>query len=170
MAFLIRHSTCLSLINDILDLATVEAGLMVLENEPLDIHSVLFSMLGLVNERIRKNQLEVTFECDAAIGQIEADERRLKQVLYNLLSNAIKFTPAGGKIALGARREDDGIAVWVSDTGIGIAVGDQRQVFEKFSQGAGALNRQAGTGLGLSLVKNFVQLQGGRAGGHGVGT
>ena len=152
----------LSLINDILDLATVEAGLMVLENEPLDIHSVLFSMLGLVNERIRKNQLEVTFECDAAIGQIEADERRLKQVLYNLLSNAIKFTPAGGKITLGARRENDGIAIWVSDTGIGIAVGDQRQVFEKFSQGAGALNRQAGTGLGLSLVKNFVQLHGGR--------
>ena len=152
----------LSLINDILDLATVEAGLMVLEIEPLDVYSVLHSMLNLVNERIRKNQLDVTFDCDTAVGEIDADERRVKQVLYNLLSNAIKFTPAGGRVAVGARREDDGVAIWVSDTGIGIERGEQGRVFEKFAQGENALNRQTGTGLGLSLVKNFVELHGGR--------
>jgi signal transduction histidine kinase len=151
----------LSLINDILDLATVEAGLMVLEIESLDVHATLVSMLGLVQERARKKQLELALECERSIDPIEADERRVKQVIFNLLSNAIKFTPAGGTITIGADRSDEMVAVWVSDTGVGIDREEQNVVFDKFEQANNALARQTGTGLGLSLVKNFVELHGG---------
>ncbi len=152
----------LSLINDILDLATVEAGLMVLEIEPIDVHEVLVSMLSLIQERLRKKQLTIGFECPREIGEIQADERRVKQVIFNLLSNAIKFTPAGGALTLGAQRIDDMVAIWVEDTGIGIDRETLPTVFEKFAQADNALSRQSGTGLGLSLVKNFVELHGGR--------
>lgn len=152
----------LSLINDILDLATVEAGLMVLEVEAIDVHAVLHSMLSLIQERIRRKQLNVTFECAPDIGPLEADERRLKQVLYNLLSNAMKFTPTGGTITLGAKRNSEAISIWVADTGVGIDRDEQRVVFDKFYQADSALARQSGAGLGLSLVKKFVELHGGR--------
>jgi signal transduction histidine kinase len=151
----------LSLINDILDLATIEAGLIVLEIESVDLHGVLVSMLDLVQEAARKKRLELVLDCSRTIGRLEADERRLKQVLFNLLSNALKFTPAGGKVTLGARRNENSMTVWVADTGIGIEREEQKTVFEKFRRGASPLARQSGAGLGLSLVRYFVELHGG---------
>ena len=151
----------LSLINNILDLATIEAGLMVLEIESIDVHATLLSMLNLVQERVRAKQLQVAFDCDPDIGRMEADERRIKQIIFNLLNNATKYTPASGSMTLGARRDGDDIHIWVSDSGVGIAGEEHGQVFERFWQADNPLARQGGTGLGLSLVKNFVELHGG---------
>lgn len=152
----------LSLINNILDLATIEAGLMVLDIGTVDVRDMLKSMLNLTHERIQNKNLDVSFRCDQEVGRLDGDERRLKQVVFNLLSNAIKFTPSGGNIELGARREGDVIALWVSDTGIGIDREEFDRVFDKFSRASNTPARQSGTGLGLSLVKNFVELHGGR--------
>ena len=151
----------LSLINDILNLATIEAGLIQLEIELVDAHSVLVSMLNLVQEGARKERLDLVLDCPRSIGRLDADERRLKQVLFNLLSNALKFTPAGGRITLGARRNEQTMMFWVADTGVGIEREEQRYVFEKFHRGATPLARQSGAGLGLSLVRYFVELHGG---------
>jgi len=151
----------LSLINNILDLATIEAGLMVLEIESIDLRATLLSMLNLIQERVRTKRLHVVFDCAEDIGRMEADERRLKQIVFNLLNNAIKYTPAGGNITLGARVDGEDILVSVSDSGIGIAHEEHDQAFERFWQADNPLARQGGTGLGLSLVKNFVELHGG---------
>jgi signal transduction histidine kinase len=96
------------------------------------------------------------------LGELHADERKLKQILLNLLSNAVKFTPEGGKITVGARRVGDMVEVAVTDTGIGIAAADQAAVFEEFKQVGTDYTRKAeGTGLGLALTRKFVELHGG---------
>jgi signal transduction histidine kinase len=151
----------LTLINDILDLATIEAGYMLLETEHIDIHSLMVSVLGLTRERARKQGLNLEFDCPHDLGTLTADERRLKQALFNLISNAMKFTPPGGTIRLAARREADEIALVVADNGTGIPTEHQARVFEKFERG-NPQARQSGAGLGLSLVKSFVELHGGR--------
>ncbi|MGD9538257.1 MAG: PAS-domain containing protein [Alphaproteobacteria bacterium] len=151
----------LSLINDILDLATIEAGLISLEIESVDVHGILVSMLNLVQESARKQRLDLVLDCPQSIGRIDADERRLKQVLFNLLSNALKFTPEGGRVALGARRHEKTLTIWVADTGVGIERDEQKSVFDKFHRGLQPLARQSGAGLGLSLVRYFVELHGG---------
>jgi signal transduction histidine kinase len=151
----------LSLINDILDLATIEAGYMVLETERIDIHTLMASVLALTRERARKQNINLEFDCPPDLGTLAADERRLKQALFNLISNAIKFTPAGGTIRLGAHRENGDIRLVVADNGVGIPSEDQARVFEKFERG-NPQARQSGAGLGLSLVKSFIELHGGR--------
>jgi signal transduction histidine kinase/PAS domain-containing protein len=150
----------LSLINDILDLATIEAGYMTLETARVDIHDMLEGLLTLTRERARNQSLDLALHCPADIGDIEADERRLKQALFNLLSNAIKFTPPGGSIRLEAERDGDDMVLSVADTGVGIPMADQARVFEKFERGDPALT-QTGAGLGLSLVKSLIELHGG---------
>lgn len=151
----------LLLINDILDLATVEAGFMVLERRPVDLAALLASVANLTREWGRKQDLRIDVECDESLGSADADEKRLKQALFNLISNSIKFTPAGGRIVVAGRRRDGWIELSVSDTGIGIAPDDQGRVFDRFER-AHPNARQAGVGLGLSLVKSFVELHGGR--------
>ncbi|MBV9552298.1 MAG: PAS-domain containing protein, partial [Alphaproteobacteria bacterium] len=150
----------LSLINDILDLATIEAGYMTLETRRIDVHDMLQSVLTLTRERARNQNLDLTLECPAAIGAINADERRLKQAMFNLVSNAIKFTPSGGSIRIAARRDGPDLVLSVSDTGVGIPAAEQARVFEKFERGDPSLH-QTGAGLGLSLVKNLIELHGG---------
>ena len=118
-------------------------------------------MLNLVQERVRTKRLQVEFDCAEDIGRLEADERRLKQIVFNLLNNAIKYTPAGGEITLGASAKGSDILISVSDSGIGIAHDEHDHAFERFWQADNPLARQGGTGLGLSLVKNFVELHGG---------
>jgi signal transduction histidine kinase len=99
---------------------------------------------------------------DNQLGQIRADERKVRQVVLNLLSNAIKFTPEGGRIEVGAVPKDGSVEVSVSDTGIGIAPEDQEKVFEEFRQVGTAAKKIEGTGLGLTLCRKFVELHGGK--------
>ncbi len=150
----------LALINDILDLATIEAGYMEIDRKPVDIHALLSAVMTLVHERARAQDLHLEFDCAPDIGSVPGDERRLKQAVFNLVSNALQFTPAGGIVRLAARREGNRVALIVSDTGVGVAVEDQARIFDKFERAnphAGA----SGAGLGLSLVKSFIDLHGG---------
>jgi len=151
----------LSLINDILDLATIEAGYMTLETHPVEIGGMLEAVMTFTRERARNQDLSLSLHCPEDVGTIEADERRLKQALFNLISNAIKFTPPGGAIRLEAERKNGELILSVSDTGVGIPVADQERVFEKFERGHPQLY-QSGAGLGLSLVKSLIELHGGR--------
>jgi signal transduction histidine kinase len=99
---------------------------------------------------------------DNQLGQIQADERKIRQVLLNLLSNAIKFTPEGGRIEVRAQPRNGSVAVSVTDTGVGIAPEDQEAVFEEFRQVGTADKKVEGTGLGLALSRKFIQLHGGK--------
>ncbi len=151
----------LLLINDVLDLATIEAGRMALERESISVAVLMNAAKQMTAEWVRQQSLDIIIECPTDIGTFDVDAHRMKQVLFNLISNAIKYTPAGGRIKLEARRADEWIAMTVADTGIGIPEGDLDRVFGKFER-ANAQARQAGAGLGLSLVKSFVELHGGR--------
>ncbi|MCH2038442.1 MAG: ATP-binding protein [Rickettsiales bacterium] len=153
----------MSLINDTLDLASIEAGYMSLDVEEFDIFKSLTSVLVLIRERIRENGLEFSFDCEDNIGSMYGDERRFKQLVFKLLSNAIKFTEAGGSINLEAYNDNsDNVVISVADNGIGIPKEEQGVVFDKFykTESSKAYNR-SGAGLGLSVVKNFVELHGG---------
>jgi signal transduction histidine kinase len=152
----------LSLINDILDLSKIEAGRMELELTDFDLPTALDNALMLVRERAQRRSLTLRKDVDAEIGQIQGDERKIRQVVLNLLSNAIKFTPEGGRIQLAAVPRDGLVEVSVSDTGVGIAPEDQEKVFEEFSQVGTADKKVEGTGLGLTLCRKFVELHGGK--------
>ncbi len=152
----------LSLINDILDLAKVEAGRTELELSSFHLPSALENAMTLVRERAQRHGIALALKVDERLGAFVADERKLKQIVLNLLSNAVKFTPDGGRIDVAARLESDTIEVSVKDTGIGIAREDQQVVFEEFRQvGRNYTNKQEGTGLGLALTRKFVELHGG---------
>jgi signal transduction histidine kinase len=151
----------LSLINDILDLSKVEAGRMELELSTFALQPVLESGLVMVKERAQKQGVQLGLEVASDTGRIEADERKVKQVVFNLLSNAVKFTPAGGRVDVRAWRADGEIHVAVRDTGVGVAPEDQARIFEEFGQ-ARQRGAAEGTGLGLTLTKRFVELHGGR--------
>jgi signal transduction histidine kinase len=156
-----RH--LLTLINDILDLSKVEAGRMELEPATFDLPSAIGNAMTLVRERAQRHGIALGIAVDPGLGEIVADERKLKQILLNLLSNAVKFTPDGGRIDVTARREAGVVVISVRDTGIGIAPQDQETVFEAFRQvGRHYTNKQEGTGLGLTLTRKFVELHGGR--------
>ena len=151
----------LALINDILDVANIEAGYLQLEVGAVDMKALIHSVESLAHERLRNRQLTFETACAEDVGEVQADERRLKQALYNLVSNAVKFTPEGGSIAMTVARDGQEVVMTVSDTGIGIAPEDQARVFNKFERGHGA-HRQIGAGLGLALVKSLIELHGGR--------
>ena len=154
----------LSLINDILDLAKIEAGQIVLNINEVELKQVCQASLRMINELAHKKNQQVTLEINDGIGSIWADERRLKQVLVNLLSNAVKFTPENGKLGLEAQadREEKRIMITVWDHGIGISESDLTRLFRPFVQLDSGLAREApGTGLGLALVAQMVRLHGG---------
>jgi signal transduction histidine kinase len=149
--------TLMRLINDILDLATIDAGYMVLETGRVEVLGMLQAVVSLTRERARSRDLELELRCPPQIGAVEGDERRIKQALFNLISNSIKFTPPGGAISVEAVRQKDALLLTVADTGAGIPHADRARVYEKFERGV----RQTGTGLGLSLVKSLIELHGG---------
>jgi signal transduction histidine kinase len=159
----------LSLINDVLDLSKIEAGKMELDLSCFDLGLLLEHSATLVRERAQRHGLTLDIEVGEGLNEWVADARKVKQVAVNLLSNAVKFTPNGGRVSVRARHlnGENGLAgswaeVSVSDTGVGIAPGDQALVFEEFRQASGNVLRKAeGTGLGLALVKRFVELHGG---------
>jgi signal transduction histidine kinase len=152
----------LSLINGILDLSKIEAGRMELELTDFHLPTALDNALMLVRERAGRRSITLEMSVDERLGEIRADERKVRQVALNLLSNAIKFTPEGGRIKVTAVPKDGSVEVSVSDTGVGIAPEDQEAVFEEFRQVGTAEKKAEGTGLGLTLCRKFVELHGGR--------
>ena len=152
----------LSLINDILDLSKIEAGRMELELSDFHLPTALDSALTLVRERAGRRGIALHLSVDERLGQIQADERKVRQVVLNLLSNAIKFTPEGGRIEVRAAPKGGFAEVSVTDTGVGIAPEDQDAVFEEFRQVGTADKKVGGTGLGLTLCRKFVELHGGK--------
>jgi signal transduction histidine kinase len=153
----------LSLINDILDLAKVEAGHMELAIEKFDIPAAVENAVTLVRERASRHRVGLTVKIDGRLNSFAGDERKFKQILLNLLSNAVKFTPEGGHVSVAAEATDEGVQVSVNDTGVGIAPENQRAIFEAFHQVNGNYaTKREGTGLGLTLAKQFVEMHGGR--------
>ena len=189
-----RH--LLSLINDILDLAKVEAGKLEMDRTEVEIGELLKSSLIMVKEKAQENNVRLAIELEALPESISADERKLKQIVYNLLSNAVKFTPSGGVVVLRAGSGNGGlphedvtcpenlspsgrpgsfIQISVRDSGIGIKSEDVERIFDPFQQVADGLSRRyQGTGLGLSVTRQLVELHGGRiwaeSGGVGAGS
>ncbi|MGD8258957.1 MAG: ATP-binding protein [Desulfobacterales bacterium] len=167
----------LSLINDILDISKVEAGKLELQPSNVNLPDLLENCLIMIKEKALSHSIETVVNANGTPNEIVADERKLKQIMYNLLSNAAKFTPDGGKISVSAQKyrpkSEDGInsesnsqeaiKISVSDTGIGIRHNDLNRVFNPFEQlDSSASRRFQGTGLGLSLSKQLVELHGGK--------
>ncbi|OUS13905.1 hypothetical protein A9Q97_04415 [Rhodospirillales bacterium 47_12_T64] len=149
----------MTLINDILDLATIEAGYLHLDLSEIKVDHMLQHLYTIGHERARHRNIEVDIICNDDIGSVIVDERRLTQALYNLLLNAMKFSPEGGTVTVKASKDDE-LRISISDNGVGISKEDQERVFLKFERGQGHA-KQAGAGLGLSLVKSLVELHGG---------
>ena len=154
-----RH--LLSLIDDVLDLAKVEAGQIELKLAPFSLPETLENGVVIIRERATKAGVTVSLSADG-VGTIVGDERRVRQVIFNLLSNAVKFTPSGGSIAVTATQAGGEVQVSVRDTGPGIAPEDQARIFEEFQQAEAGKEQHEGTGLGLALSRRMVELHGGR--------
>ena len=134
---------------------------MELDRSDFDLAAAIGNTLSLVRERAQRRNIALASEVDPRIGNVHADERKVKQVLLNLLSNALKFTPEGGAIDVRADLRDTHVAIAVADTGVGIAPDDQAAVFEEFRQVGAASKKVEGTGLGLAISRKFVELHGG---------
>ncbi len=156
----------LELINDILDLSKIEAGKMTLQYESLDLQTVCEASLRMVNETAQQNGLRISTSITDEIKTIQADSRRLKQMLVNLLSNAVKFTPRGGNVGLEVQPENEhAIRFTVWDTGIGIFTDQLEKLFTPFVQVDSSLSRKYdGTGLGLALVRQLAEIHNGSIG------
>ncbi len=158
-----RH--LLSLINDILDLSKIEAGKMELDVEPVDVPSLIANALTIMKERAIKGGVTVTQTIAPGIVSLDADGRKLRQIVYNLLSNAVKFTPSGGSVRVEVTRVGEQVELAITDSGIGISPEGQARLFRPFEQLDGGISRRfEGTGLGLVMVKNLVELHGGTIG------
>jgi signal transduction histidine kinase len=152
----------LNLINDILDLAKIEAGKMQVRLEEFRIDDVGEGMLAMFRPLAEKKNIDLRGQIDPGVPPLRQDVVKLQQILSNLLSNAIKFTPEGGRVLLKAEADPNHLVLTVSDTGVGIAPEEQELVFEKFRQSGNPLTREhAGTGLGLSIVRELSKLLGG---------
>ncbi|RTL53858.1 MAG: PAS domain-containing protein [Bradyrhizobiaceae bacterium] len=150
----------LAIINNILDLATIDAGAMTLDLGPVDLRKTVEEATAGLQDRLARDNIHLDVNISPAIGHFIADERRVVQVLYNLLANAIGFSPQGGTIVISARRSHNSIVFSVADSGPGIPPEVQDKVFDWFESRANG-SRHRGAGLGLSLVRSFVELHGG---------
>jgi signal transduction histidine kinase len=158
----IRQSgrTLLAIIDDILDLATIDAGTFELKLSPVKVRDVIDQAVQGVDERLTQNDVKLDIALAPGVETFVADGKRVTQMLYNLLSNAIGFSEPGGRIALSCGREDQMIAFSVEDEGAGIPADYQQAVFDRFeSRSRGSRHR--GAGLGLSIVKTLAELHGG---------
>jgi two-component system CheB/CheR fusion protein len=153
----------LLLINQILDMAKIEAGKVKLTLSSLPMKSLLNEISLLVADMVSKKKIEMVLEIAEDMPNIEADELKVREIIYNLLSNAVKYTPEGGKIGIRAEKVDSEIEVVVWDTGVGIASENMEKIFEGFFRVDTPYSRVTeGTGLGLPLSKKLVELHGGK--------
>jgi signal transduction histidine kinase len=164
----------ISLVNDILDLSTIEAGYLSLYPVEVNVKDLIERVAQLTREWAKKQKIDIVIHCPDVNLTVMADERRLKQVLLNLISNAINYSPSGGQITLSGERTDDYVQLGVRDTGMGIPAEDMASVFTPFERiSSRKSHRRSGAGLGLTLVKNIIELHGGVAAidsKEGVGT
>lgn len=155
-----RH--LLTLVNDILDLSKIEAGRMELHRERTTLGAVVDAVQGVAAALAARKKLLLEVRLEPGLPELDVDPLRVKQVLFNLVSNAVKFTPAGGRVRLGARAEDGWVCVEVEDSGIGIRAEDLPRLFREFEQIEPETgDKPEGTGLGLALVQRFVHMHGG---------
>jgi signal transduction histidine kinase len=152
----------LKLINQILDLSKLEAGHVELDEDNVDLRVVFLESRRLVEAQAEKSRIQVSTILADDVPLLRADDRRIRQIVINLLSNAVKFTPEGGQVRLAAHTRNGGVAIVVSDTGIGMSPADIPKALEAFGQIDSQISRKyEGTGLGLPLVKHLVELHGG---------
>ena len=152
----------LGLINEVLDLAKIEAGKMELQIESAFLQDVVEAVSNTMRSLAVKKSIDLLVNSDERLQPFPMDGARVKQVLLNLVGNAIKFTPEGGKVWM---RSDSGagyVRVEVGDTGPGIGLEDQERIFQEFQQAGSEAGKPQGTGLGLALAKKFVEMHGGR--------
>ena len=155
-----RH--LLALVNDVLDLAKIEAGKQVLALESIAIHDAIEDALAALVPLAAERGVLLEPATIVAVPSVRADRLRLRQILYNLISNAVKFTDRGGKVRIRARRDGARVAIAVIDTGIGIATADLSRLYRTFEQlTLPSGDRPGGTGLGLALTKRLVEMHGG---------
>jgi signal transduction histidine kinase len=153
----------LQLINDVLDLSKVEAGKMELIYERFSPSDAVDEVNTLLSPLAMDKRIKLAIDTDGNIEEIHADRTKFKQVLYNLASNAIKFTPEKGTVSIISGISGNMLRVCVRDTGIGISLEDQARLFQPFRQlNSYTTNEYAGTGLGLALVKKFVEMHNGK--------
>lgn len=150
-----------ALINNILDLATIDAGAMTLELGPVDIRKTIEAAAEGIQDRLATDRIELKVDIDPNIGNFIGDQRRVVQVLYNLLANAVGFSPQDAAVGLSARRTEHDVIFTVTDSGPGIPPDVKDKVFDWFESHSNG-SKHRGAGLGLSLVKSFVELHGGR--------
>jgi signal transduction histidine kinase len=152
----------LALINDVLDLSRLDAGRAELHEEVFDTAELIAESTRMVLNQAQRGGIALSTDIAPGLPALKADKRRIKQILVNLMSNAVKFTPAGGQVKISAQLTEAGLALGVTDSGIGIAPQDIAKVLEAFGQIDSALSRKhEGTGLGLPLSKQLVELHGG---------
>ena len=151
----------LELLNDILDLSKIEAGQMVLDRSEFVVSESLEYCLSLVRERALKQRVLLSLEVDPAVGVLDADRLRFRQVVLNLVTNAVKFTSDGGRVEVRASIRGQDLLVTVADTGVGVAPEDRQRIFDSFQQGTRVSGQAEGTGLGLTLSRQIVELHGG---------
>ena len=152
----------LGLINEVLDLAKIEAGKMELQIEPALLQDVVEAVSNTMRSLAAKKSINLRVDSDESLSSFPMDGARVKQVLLNLVSNAIKFTPEGGRVWVRAGAKDGNARLEVGDTGPGIAAEDQERIFLEFQQAGSDAGKPQGTGLGLALAKKFVEMHGGR--------
>jgi signal transduction histidine kinase len=151
----------LSLINDVLDLAKIEAGRMELELSQVAVPDVLRNAVSMHSEHASRGGIDLALTTEPEEITITADERRVRQIVFNLVSNAVKFTPSGGRVDISAHAKNGEVEIAVADTGPGVSAADLETIFEEFEQTA-AGKQAEGTGLGLPLSRKLVELHGGR--------
>jgi PAS domain S-box-containing protein len=158
-----RH--LLQLINEILDLAKIESGMVEIAPEIIELAPVITEVRDILRGTAASRQIDLELALPAALGSVTVDPAKLRQILYNYISNALKFTPEGGRVTVRARLHDTTFRIEIEDTGIGIAGEDLRYLFIAFRQlDGGATKRYAGTGLGLALTKRLAEAHGGTVG------
>ncbi len=159
-----RHSDELvHLVNDLLDIARIESGRVVMKREPLDLKSVVEKVVDLLSVQLKEKQVRLSSSIPEDANTIFADRSQIERVFINLIGNAIKFTPQKGKITIHTHKAQNGVQVDISDTGCGIPEEALEKIFEEFYRVDNLINQEAkGTGLGLTLVKHIVEAHNGK--------
>ena len=158
-----KHSDLLAqFINNLLDIARIESGRVTMERRPIPINDFLTAVQDVVTPQLEAKHIRFSVDRDG-VNELVGDSSHLQRVFVNLLSNAVKYTPEGGSIRVGLKRDGSTVLATVSDTGCGIAAEDQRKLFQEFYRANDPINQQVrGTGLGLALVKRIVEAHQGR--------